>query len=196
MGNRIAKVERVTKETEISLKINLDGRGESNIFTDLGFLNHMLTLFSFHSGIDIDLKAKGDIEVCDHHIVEDIGICLGQALNKALGNKAGIKRYGTVFIPMDEALCTVTLDLSGRGFLYFEGDFKRESIGNFSTEMVKEFIRAVAINSASTIHARILYGENDHHKIEGLFKAFGRSLKEAVSIGENKDLIPSTKSVL
>ena len=151
MGNRIAKVERVTKETEISLKINLDGRGESNIFTDLGFLNHMLTLFSFHSGIDIDLKAKGDIEVCDHHIVEDIGICLGQALNKALGNKAGIKRYGTVFIPMDEALCTVTLDLSGRGFLYFEGDFKRESIGNFSTEMVKEFFRAVAINSASTI---------------------------------------------
>ena len=137
--DRVASINRSTKETSISLKINLDGKGISNIKTPVGFLNHMLTLFSFHSSIDIDLFAEGDIDVCDHHLVEDIGISLGKALNEALGDKKGIKRYGNSFLPMDETLCQAILDLSGRSFLHFEGAFKREQIGNFSTEMTKEF---------------------------------------------------------
>lgn len=194
--SRISKIERVTNETSIKLKINLDGEGKSKIKTEVGFFDHMLTLLSFHSGIDMDLEVKGDIEVCDHHLVEDVGIALGKCINEALGNKMGIKRYGTFFIPMDEALMTVSLDISGRAFLHFDGEFKRESIGNFSTEMVKEFFRAFAFNGGITLHARILYGENDHHKIEGLFKALGRALKEAISIGERADLLPSTKGML
>ena len=194
--DRKCSLKRDTKETNIELEINLDGTGISNINTPVGFLNHMLTLFSFHSNIDIKLKATGDIEVCDHHLVEDIGIVLGQAINKALDNKVGIKRYGNNFVPMDEALCHVILDLSGREFLYFDCNFKREQVGNFSTEMVKEFFRAIASNSKATIHIRNLYGENDHHKIEGIFKAFGRSLKEAISYGEDKNKILSSKGNL
>ena len=189
-------LKRETKETNIELEINLDGSGVSNINTPVGFLNHMLTLLSFHSNIDINLKANGDIEVCDHHLVEDIGIVIGQAINKALDSKVGIKRYGNNFVPMDEALCHVILDLSGRDFLYFDCNFKREQVGNFSTEMVKEFFRAIASNSKATIHIRNLYGENDHHKIEGIFKAFGRSLKEAISYGEDKNKILSSKGNL
>lgn len=194
--DRVSEIKRETKETNVLLSINLDGTGKSSINTPIGFLNHMLTLFSFHSGIDIDLKADGDIEVCDHHLVEDIGISLGKALDKALGDKKGIKRYGTTFLPMDETLCQVVLDLSGRSFLHFDGEFKREQIGNFSTEMTKEFFRAVTMNSNSTLHIRVLYGENDHHKIEGIFKAFGRCLKEAISYGENRELVLSTKGSL
>lgn len=194
MKERQGYVKRDTKETQIDLLIDLNGSGKSEIDTEVGFFNHMLTLFSFHSSIDLKLKTKGDIEVCDHHLVEDVGIALGQALKEALGDKIGIKRYGTVFVPMDEALTMVTLDISGRSFLHFEGEFKRESIGNFSTEMVLEFFRAVAFNSGITVHCRILYGENDHHKIEGLFKAFGRALREAIEIVGND--IPSTKGAL
>lgn len=194
MKERLGYVKRDTKETQIDLLIDLNGSGKSEIDTEVGFFNHMLTLFSFHSGVDLKLKTKGDIEVCDHHLVEDVGIALGQALKEALGDKIGIKRYGTVFVPMDEALTMVTLDISGRSFLHFEGEFKRESIGNFSTEMVLEFFRAVAFNSGITVHCRILYGENDHHKIEGLFKAFGRALREAIEIVGND--IPSTKGAL
>lgn len=187
---------RNTKETNIKLDINLDGSGIANINTPVGFLNHMLTLFSFHSNIDISLEASGDIEVCDHHLVEDIGIVLGQAISKALDNKVGIKRYGNSYVPMDEALCHVVLDLSGRDFLYFDCKFNREQIGNFSTEMTKEFFRAIASNLKATIHIRNLYGENDHHKIEGIFKAFGRSLKEAISYGEDRDKVLSSKGSL
>jgi len=194
MKERQGYVKRDTKETQIDLRIDLNGSGKSEIDTEVGFFNHMLTLFSFHSGIDFNLKAKGDTDVCDHHLVEDVGIALGQALKEALGDKIGIKRYGTVFVPMDEVLAMVTLDISGRSFLHFEGEFKRESIGNFSTEMVLEFFRAVAFNSGVTLHCRILYGENDHHKIEGLFKAFGRALREAIEIVGND--IPSTKGAL
>lgn len=194
--NRVSKIERITKETSIKLEINLDGEGNNSINTGIGFFDHMITLLSFHSGLDISLEAKGDIYVCDHHIVEDVGIALGTCVKEALGNKIGIKRYGTFFIPMDEALATVSLDISGRAFLHFEGDFKREAIGDFSTEMVKEFFRAFAFNSGTTLHARVLYGENDHHKIEGLFKALGKSLKEAISIGDNASLLPSTKGLL
>jgi imidazoleglycerol-phosphate dehydratase len=191
---RLGQVKRDTKETQISLSLNLDGTGKSEINSDVGFFNHMLTLFSFHSGIDFKMEAVGDLEVCDHHLVEDVGISLGQALKEALGDKRGIKRYGTFFVPMDEALVMVTLDISGRPFLHFEGEFKRESIGNFSTEMVIEFFRALAFNSGITLHCRILYGENDHHKIEGLFKAFGRALREAIEIVGSD--IPSTKGAL
>lgn len=193
---RVSRIERITKETSIKLEINLDGEGNSDIGTGIGFFDHMITLLSFHSGIDINLEAKGDIEVCDHHLVEDVGIALGKCVNKALGRKIGIKRYGTFFIPMDESLATVSLDISGRAFLHFEGEFKRESIGNFSTEMVKEFFRAFAFNAEITLHGRVLYGENDHHKIEGLFKALGRALNIAVSIGDNADLLPSSKGML
>lgn len=194
--NRISRIERITKETSIKLEINLDGQGNSTINTGVGFFDHMITLLSFHSGVDINLEVKGDIEVCDHHLVEDVGIALGTCVNEALGNKMGINRYGTFFIPMDEALVMVSLDISGRSFLHFEGEFKRESIGNFSTEMVKEFFRAFAFNAGITLHGRVLYGENDHHKIEGLFKALGRALKEAISIGDRADLVPSSKGII
>lgn len=194
--SRISSIKRETKETKILLAINIDGQGKSEINTPVGFFNHMLSLFSFHSGIDINLEATGDIDVCDHHLVEDIGICLGQALDKALDKKVGIKRYGMSYVPMDEALSQVILDLSGRSFLHFDSEFKREQIGNFSTEMAKEFFRAVAMNSNSTIHVRNLYGGNDHHKMESIFKAFGRSLKEAVSYAEDKNKILSSKGNL
>lgn len=194
--SRISSIKRETKETKILLAINIDGQGKSEINTPVGFFNHILSLFSFHSGIDINLEATGDIDVCDHHLVEDIGICLGQALDKALDKKVGIKRYGMSYVPMDEALSQVILDLSGRSFLHFDSEFKREQIGNFSTEMAKEFFRAVAMNSNSTIHVRNLYGGNDHHKMESIFKAFGRSLKEAVSYAEDKNKILSSKGNL
>lgn len=193
--SRLAVIKRATKETNIELELNLDGTGKADIKTDIGFFTHMLDLFSFHSGIDLNIKAKGDIEVCDHHLVEDVGIAIGRAIKEALGDKKGINRYGTFFLPMDETLAMVSLDISGRGFLHFEAEFKRESINGFSTEMVKEFFRAVAINSEITLHCRILYGENDHHKIEALFKAFGRALREGIKIS-NGDILPSTKGVI
>ena len=191
---REAEIKRKTKETNISLNLNLDGNGISSTNTEIGFFNHMITLMSFHSKIDIKLDATGDIEVCDHHIVEDIGICIGMAIKQAVGDKRGIKRYSTICIPMDEALVMVSLDISGRAFLHFEGDFKRESIGNFSVEMVQEFFRALAFNAEITLHIKVLYGENDHHKIEGIFKAFGRALKEAIRIETNS--IPSSKGCI
>lgn len=194
--DRVAIINRNTNETNISLKINLDGKGKCNVNTPVGFFNHMITLFSFHSSIDINLEANGDIDVCDHHLVEDVGIALGQALNEALGDKKGIKRYGNNFLPMDETLCQVILDLSGRSYLHFDGEFKRDSIGNYSTEMTKEFFRAVAMNSKTTLHIRLLYGENDHHKVEAIFKSFGRALKEAISYNEDREMIPSTKGSL
>ena len=191
---RESTIKRETKETTVDLRLNLDGRGISNINSEIGFFNHMITLMSFHSNIDIKLNAIGDLEVCDHHIIEDIGITIGKAIKEALGDKNGIKRYSTVCIPMDEVLIMVSIDISGRPYLNFDGDFKRENIGNFSVEMVKEFFKAVAFNSELTLHIKIIYGENDHHKIEGIFKAFGRALKEAIKIETTG--IPSSKGVL
>ncbi|MBP3916674.1 MULTISPECIES: imidazoleglycerol-phosphate dehydratase HisB [unclassified Clostridium] len=191
---RASQIKRDTKETNINLSINLDGDGVNNIKTEIGFFNHMLTLMAFHSDIDIKLEADGDLDVCDHHLIEDTGICIGKCIKEALGDKKGIKRYSTVCIPMDEALVMVSLDISGRAFLHFEGDFKRESIGNFSVEMVQEFFRALAFNAEITLHIKVLYGENDHHKIEGIFKAFGRALKEAIRIETNS--IPSSKGCI
>lgn len=191
---RLSQISRKTNETNINLKINLDGNGTSVVKTEVGFLNHMISLLAFHSNIDIELDSKGDIEVCDHHLIEDIGIALGGSINEALGDKKGIKRYGTFFLPMDESLVMVSLDISGRSYLHFEAGFKRESIGNFSTEMVKEFFRAVAFNAGITLHIKVLYGENDHHKIEGIFKCVGRALKEAINIEGN--IIPSSKGII
>lgn len=191
---RLSQISRKTNETNINLKINLDGNGTSVVKTEVGFLNHMISLLAFHSNIDIELDSKGYIEVCDHHLIEDIGIALGRSINEALGDKKGIKRYGTFFLPMDESLVMVSLDISGRSYLHFEAGFKRESIGNFSTEMVKEFFRAVAFNAGITLHIKVLYGENDHHKIEGIFKCVGRALKEAINIEGN--IIPSSKGII
>ncbi|WP_160687856.1 imidazoleglycerol-phosphate dehydratase HisB [Clostridium sp. C2-6-12] len=192
MLDRCSKKERVTKETSIKLEINLDGSGKSEINTGVGFFDHMLNLLSFNSKIDLKVLAKGDLEVCDHHTIEDIGITLGEAFKEALGDKAGINRYGTFYIPMDETLVLASLDISNRPFLVFDCDFKREKVGEMSTEMVVEFFRAFAFNAGITLHLKVLYGENDHHKIEALFKALGRALKEAKFRCEENG-IPSTK---
>lgn len=194
--SRISTLERNTKETKIKLTINLDGEGKTNIDTGVGFFDHMLNLMAFHGGIDLEIKANGDLEVCDHHMVEDTGILLGKAFLEALGDKKGINRYGTFFLPMDETLVQVSLDISGRSFLVFDAEFKRDTVGTFSTEMTEEFFRAFAFNSGITLHAKVLYGSNDHHKIEALFKALGRALREAKSINENDMRLPSTKGML
>ena len=194
MDERIASINRETKETKINIEMNLDNREKGSINTGIGFFNHMLDLFAFHSGINLNIIANGDLDVCDHHTVEDVGIVIGKCIKEALGNMKGIKRYGTFYIPMDETLAMVSLDISGRPFLQFNGEFKRESIGDFSVEMTKEFFRAVAFNAGITLHINIMYGENDHHKIEAIFKAFGRALKEAITIVG--DEMPSTKGVL
>lgn len=196
MQYRKSSISRSTNETKIELSINLDGEGKSNISTGVGFFDHMLNLMAFHGGMDLDVNCSGDLEVCDHHTVEDVGIALGQAIKEGLGDKIGIKRYGTFFVPMDEALVQVSLDISGRSYLVFQGDFQRESIGNFSTEMVKEFFRAFSFNAGITLHAKVLYGENDHHKIEGLFKALGRALREAKMVKLSSNVLPSTKGIL
>lgn len=178
---RKAEFHRVTKETDVFASINLDGTGKTDIDTGIGFLNHMLTLFAFHGGFDLVVKAKGDLDVDDHHTIEDIGIVLGIIVKEALGSKAGIARYGSFSCVMDEALARVDLDCSGRPFIVFHGDFNRETVGAMSTEMVPEFLRAFAFNSLITLHVNILYGENDHHKIEAVFKALGHALNAAVT---------------
>lgn len=191
---RKAQINRETNETKIKLSVDLNGTGKSNINTGVGFFRHMLQQLAFHSGIEVEIEALVDLDVCDHHLVEDVGIALGKALAEALGNKLGINRYGTFFVPMDEALAMTSIDISGRPYLYFECDFVRENIGTFSTEMVKEFFRALALNAGMTIHLKVMYGENDHHKAEALFKSFGRALKEAIKV--EGEAVSSTKGVL
>lgn len=195
MSYRCASRKRETNETSIELEINLDGKGNSDINTGVGFFDHMLTLFAFHSKIDLKVIAKGDLEVCDHHTIEDIGITLGEAFKEAIGDKKGINRYGTFYVPMDETLALASLDISNRPFVVFDCSFKREMVGEMATEMVVEFFRAFAFNAGITLHMKVLYGENDHHKIEALFKAFGRALKEAKHVSEENGL-PSTKGKL
>lgn len=191
---RTAAKERNTKETRIQCEINLDGTGKSDISTGVGFFDHMLTLFSFHSGFDLKLHAQGDLEVCDHHTIEDCGILLGTLIKEALGNRVGIARYGSMNLVMDETLCNVTLDISGRPYLVYHCELKRENVGTMSCEMVEEFFRAVVVSSGLTLHINVYYGSNDHHKIEAIFKAFGRALKQATQIVS--DTIPSSKGVL
>lgn len=191
---REAQLQRITNETEIDLYLNLDGDGQSEISTGIGFFDHMLNLFSFHSGFDLQVKARGDLEVDDHHTIEDIGIALGKCLREALGDKRGIHRYGSFRMPMDEALAVVDLDLSGRPYLVFNAEFSRESVGEFSTEMTEEFLRALSVNSGLTLHVSVPYGKNDHHKIEAIFKALGRALSEAAAVTGTG--IASSKGVL
>lgn len=194
MEKREANIIRTTKETQIELNLNLDGNGNESIKTEIGFFNHMLELFAFHSNLDLYLNTKGDVWVDDHHLIEDIGIALGIVFKEALGDKKGIKRYSTIFLPMDETLVMISLDISGRPYLHFEGEFNREKVGEFSTEMVEEFLRAFAFNAGITLHVRIMYGSNDHHKIEAIFKGLGRALKEAIIVEGDK--LPSTKGSL
>lgn len=194
---RTAEINRTTNETDIKLKLCLDGSGKSEIHTGVGFLDHMLTLFSSHGRFDLVLSCDGDTYVDDHHSVEDIGIALGQAFSEALGDKRGIRRYGSFILPMDEALILSAVDLSGRAQLGFALDIPTQKVGAFDTELVEEFFLGFVRNAACALHLRSLEGKNSHHIIEGAFKAFGRALKEAVSVDEAfKDEIPSTKGVL
>lgn len=194
---RNATINRRTAETDISLTLNLDGTGVSQIDSGCGFLDHMLTLFARHGRFDLTLTCKGDTHVDDHHTVEDIGICLGQAFAKALGDKKGIFRYGYMVLPMDETLILSAVDLSGRAYLRFDLNIPTEKVGSFDTELVKEFFLAFIRESASTLHLQQLAGENSHHIIEGTFKSVARALREAVAIDAAfANEIPSTKGVL
>ena len=194
---RIAEVNRKTNETDISLKLNLDGSGKNEINTGCGFLDHMITLFSSHSKFDLKISCKGDTYVDYHHTVEDIGIALGQALKEALGDKRGIIRYGSMLLPMDEALIQIAVDISGRDYLSFGLNIPAEKVGDFDTELVEEFFLGFVRNSGITLHINQLSGKNSHHIIEGTFKSVARALKMAVAIDkENIDEIPSTKGVL
>jgi imidazoleglycerol-phosphate dehydratase len=191
-----ASIARETGETNIKLELDLYGEGKNSINTGVGFLDHMLNLMATHGFMNLNIEADGDLYVDCHHTVEDIGITFGLALKEALGDKKGIRRYGNMFLPMDEAMAHVAVDISGRPFLVFEGEFTCEKLGHMDTEMVEEFFRAVAFNSGLTLHARVLYGKNNHHMVEALFKAFGRALREAISIDDKVKGVMSTKGIL
>jgi imidazoleglycerol-phosphate dehydratase len=193
---RCSKILRKTKETDIELSLNIDGKGIYEINTGIGFFNHMLDLMSRHGFLDINIKCCGDTDVDYHHTVEDIGIVLGKAFKEALGEKKGVTRYATVFTPMDEALSMVSLDISGRSFLQFNVPFEKEKVGSFDTELVEEFFRAFAFNAEVTLHINLNYGKNAHHIIESIFKGFGRALDEASRIQERIEGVLSTKGSL
>ena len=192
---RTSDITRNTAETKIQLKLNLDGTGKADIDTGVGFLNHMLTLFAAHGKFDLTVKCVGDVEVDDHHSVEDIGICLGQAFQAALGDKRGITRYGSFLLPMDEALILSAVDISGRSCLSYGLDIPTEKIGTFDTELVEEFFLGFTRNCPMSLHLRQLSGTNSHHIVEGAFKSVGRALKAAVALDGSNE-IPSTKGVL
>jgi imidazoleglycerol-phosphate dehydratase len=194
--SRSAEVERSTRETEIRLKLSLDGSGRAELSTGIGFLDHMLELLARHSRMNLEVRASGDLQTGAHHTTEDVGICLGQALDRALGDRSGIGRYGDAMVPMDEALGACAIDISGRPFCSFESTVAPTSIAGFDTELVEEFFRAVANNAKLTLHMRVLDGSNAHHKIEACFKAFARALREATSLDESEPGVPSTKGVL
>lgn len=193
---RIANKSRKTNETFIDITCDLDNGSNVQIETGIGFFDHMLNLFARHSRIGLTIKADGDLYVDGHHTVEDVGIVLGQVLREALGDKSGINRYGSSYVPMDETLGFVALDISGRPFLHFDVVLENPKCGDFETELTKEFFRAFAFNAGITLHARVLYGENTHHKIESLFKALGRSLSEAIAINPSIKGVNSTKGII
>ncbi len=193
---RKASAGRDTAETRIFAEINLDGDGSVRVETCIGFFDHMLTLLGRHGLFELTIKADGDVDVDCHHTVEDTGIVLGQAFQKALGERKGIRRYGTFFLPMDETLAMVSLDISGRPFLVFDAAIPPLRLGDFETETVEEFFRAFAFAAGITLHVKVLYGKNAHHQIEALFKALGRALREAVAIDPREQGVPSTKGVL
>lgn len=194
---RISEIKRKTSETDISLKLNLDGEGRSDIDTGCGFLNHCLTLFARHGSFDLEVRCKGDVEVDYHHSVEDIGIVLGDAFAKALGDMRGICRYGSMILPMDEALIMTAVDISGRAYINYDLNIPTPKVGDFDTELASEFFMAFVRRANITLHLKQLEGKNSHHIIEGAFKSFARAMKAAVAIDANKkDEIPSTKGVL
>ena len=193
---RKAKVVRKTTETDILLDIDLDKADGGKIDTSIPFLNHMLDLFALHGRFKLGIKSKGDTEIDDHHLVEDLGICLGQAVGQALGSKTGINRYGSISLPMDECLCHVHIDISGRPYLIYKVRYERRKIGGFDPALVKEFFKAFTDNSGITLHINLAYGSNSHHIIEAVFKAFGRALRQAVNINPEISGIPSTKGML
>jgi imidazoleglycerol-phosphate dehydratase len=193
---RTARIRRETGETRIELGIDLDGTGRHDIATGVGFFDHMLTLLAKHSLIDLTVKAEGDLHVDAHHTVEDVGICLGQALAQALGNKSGIRRYGCMTVPMDEVLVTAAVDLSGRPFCVWRAEVPIETLGTFNAPLAEEFWRAVSSAGAFNLHVVCHYGRNTHHIVEGIFKATARALRQAVEIDPRMPGIPSTKGVL
>lgn len=195
--DRIAEVKRATKETDIYMKLNLDGEGKSSIDTGIGFFNHMLEGFSKHGFFDLDVRIKGDLDVDGHHTVEDAGIVLGNAIKEAVGDKKGIKRYGYFILPMDDALALCAVDLCGRPYLQFDcNSFPDAVVGDFETALVKEFFYAVSYSAAMNIHIRMLSGENSHHMMEAIFKAFAKALDDAVSIDMRIKDVLSTKGSL
>ncbi len=196
MTARIALVTRDTKETQITLEVNLDGTGKANFDTGIPFLEHMLEQIARHGVIDLDIQAAGDLHIDDHHTVEDIGITMGQAISKALGNKKGIRRYGHAYVPLDEALSRVVIDFSGRPLLVSHAKYPDRNIGRFSTALIHEFFQGFANHALATVHMDNLRGENAHHIAETLFKAFGRALRMAVELDPRVSDVPSTKGVL
>ena len=193
---RIGKVARETKETNIYAEWNLDGAGVAAVRTGVPFFDHMLDQIARHGLTDLTLTAEGDVQIDAHHTVEDTGIVLGQALRQALGDAKGIRRYGSAFVPMDETLAFAAIDVSGRPFLVFNASFPREKVGEFDTELVQEFFRALAFNAGITLHLKVEYGQNTHHMIEALFKAFARALDDALTLDPRVTGVPSTKGVL
>ena len=193
---RQGSCKRETLETKAEVAFCLDGTGKADADTGIGFFDHMLTLLAKHGLFDLCVRCNGDLAVDAHHSVEDTGLCVGAAIKQALGNKDGIKRYGTFFVPMDEALAMVSVDVSGRPFLVFDAEFTSPSCGAFDTQLTEEFFRGVAMEGGLTLHMKVLYGKNDHHKIEALFKAFARALDEATRMDGRFEGIPSTKGVL
>lgn len=197
LKNRTAEILRNTAETQITLKVDLDGKGTAFVDTGIGFLDHMLTLFARHGNFDLEVTCKGDLNIDFHHSTEDIGICLGMAFSQALGNMSGITRYGNIILPMDEALILCAADISGRSYLSYELSIPAEKVGTFDTELTEEFFLAFTRKAGMTLHLRQLAGTNSHHIIEGAFKAFGRTMKQAVSHDASQEgRIPSTKGVL
>lgn len=193
---RSAQLSRKTAETDISLRLGIDGSGISSVDTGVGFMDHMLTLFAKHGLMDLEIRAGGDLQVDAHHTVEDVGIVLGQALKQALGDKKSIKRYGTAYVPMDEALAMVSVDIGGRPYLAYNARFGGERVGDMETALFEEFFRAVSVNAGMNIHINVMYGTNSHHIAEAIFKAFGRALDEASGIDGRIDGVMSTKGIL
>ena len=193
---RKSTIARKTNETDIKLEFGIDGEGKAAIQTPVPFMTHMLDLFTKHGKFDLTVDAKGDTEVDDHHTTEDIGICIGQALIEALGDKSGIRRYGNAFVPMDEALAQVVVDLSNRPHLEFRADFPSQKVGTFDVELVHEFLWKLALEARMNLHVIVHYGSNTHHMIEAVFKALGRALDEASSIDPRQKGVPSTKGLL
>lgn len=193
---RSANLRRQTKETEVEVRLTLDGQGRYQVETGLGFLDHMLAQFAMHGLFDLELRARGDLEVDDHHTVEDVAIALGQALDRALGERRGIARMGHAYAPMDEALARVVVDLSGRPYAVVEAGFATPRLGAVDSDLIIHFLETLAIHGRMSLHAQVLYGRNDHHKAEALFKALGRALEAAARLDPRRDAVPSTKGVL